>query len=262
MQKSLRIGVHHANAVVWEPVYRTRLIRAVEQLPLHLRRVRRHRRGERRERLHVASIRIHPATFRVLSVADDPDGDQQARLSAARKRQERPIPRRRVARLKRVVPRVAVSDPPAEVRKRQLENVLVHARGDLDGPRVSVSVFVLLLPPDARGDLDDVIDVLSAARVEVESLRVGFVFRLARRREKPPSRAHHLERMRHLHDVRLRVLYLAQPSPALVRARDGVAGREAATRRAMVAARVAAVVVVAAVVAVRVVLYKRTSGWS
>eukprot|EP00982_Pelagococcus_subviridis_P002275 17589-Pelagococcus_subviridis.AAC.1 len=23
--KSLRIGVHHANAVVWEPVYRTRL---------------------------------------------------------------------------------------------------------------------------------------------------------------------------------------------------------------------------------------------
>ena len=24
--KSLRIGVHHANAVVWEPVYRTRLI--------------------------------------------------------------------------------------------------------------------------------------------------------------------------------------------------------------------------------------------
>jgi hypothetical protein len=68
--------------------------------------------------------------------------------------------------------------------------------------------------------------------------------------------------MRHRHDVRLRVLYLAQPSPALVRARDGVAGREAATRRAMVAARVAAVVVVAAVVAVRVVLYKRTSGWS
>eukprot|EP00982_Pelagococcus_subviridis_P015934 31439-Pelagococcus_subviridis.AAC.31 len=25
-QKSLRIGVHHANVVVWEPVYRTRLI--------------------------------------------------------------------------------------------------------------------------------------------------------------------------------------------------------------------------------------------
>jgi hypothetical protein len=169
--------------------------------------------------------------------------------------------------VKRVVPRVAVSDPPAEVRKRQLENVLVHARGG-DGPRVSVSVsvFVLLLPPDARGDLDDVIDVLSAARVEVESLRVGFDQLVVvdteklRRRPKPPSRAHHLERMRHRHDVRLRVLYLAQPSPALVRARDGVAGREAATRRAMVAARVAAVV--AAVVAVRGVLYKRTSGWS
>eukprot|EP00982_Pelagococcus_subviridis_P009995 30959-Pelagococcus_subviridis.AAC.9 len=42
MQKSLRIGVHHANAVAWEPAYRTRLIRALEQRPLHLRRVRRH----------------------------------------------------------------------------------------------------------------------------------------------------------------------------------------------------------------------------
>ena len=26
-QKSLRIGVHHASAVVWEPLYRTRLMR-------------------------------------------------------------------------------------------------------------------------------------------------------------------------------------------------------------------------------------------
>ena len=30
-QKSLRIGVHHADAVVWEPVYRTRLMLRVQR---------------------------------------------------------------------------------------------------------------------------------------------------------------------------------------------------------------------------------------
>ena len=34
-QKSLRIGVHHANAVVWGPVYRTHLKRRERLHPAH-----------------------------------------------------------------------------------------------------------------------------------------------------------------------------------------------------------------------------------
>ena len=39
--KSLRIGVHHADAVVWEPVYGTHLFRGVAQPPRALAKPRR-----------------------------------------------------------------------------------------------------------------------------------------------------------------------------------------------------------------------------
>ena len=59
-EKSLRIGVHHANAVVWEPVYRTRLHLA---FPTHRvvllgrQRLPRLRRRRRRERARVRGLR-------------------------------------------------------------------------------------------------------------------------------------------------------------------------------------------------------------
>ena len=64
--KSLRIGVHHADAVVWEPVYRTRLIRSVllDVLLVPLLRV-----VPRVERAHLGDD-LHPELFRLLAHRD------------------------------------------------------------------------------------------------------------------------------------------------------------------------------------------------
>ena len=68
-QKSLRIGVHLANAVVWGPVYRTHLIVARDEL---LRGVALEREARERERVRLRrGISITAMVFERRDVRDD-----------------------------------------------------------------------------------------------------------------------------------------------------------------------------------------------